>query len=173
MSSLIFVGLFSLRAGRHVHTSFTRRTGDKGNICHAHYKTAVACRHPPDLPAEIRIYSRGSDPLLADETLAIVIAKGYVPPGDVAGDLLLDTLYIAPFPRNSDEDTAGYNRKLPDFHWPLLFGLGTVSGSSSELLNGQVSFPVSTSECVRGSPMSSTLLCVHYFFFFFFLFNKS
>ena len=96
-----------------------------------------------------------------------------MPPGDVAGDLLLDTLYIAPFPRNSDEDTAGYNRKLPDFHWPLLFGLGTVSGSSSELLNGQVSFPVSTSECVRGSPMSSTLLCVHYFFFFFFLFNKS
>ena len=77
MSSLIFVSLFSLRAGRHVHTSFIRRTGNKGNICHAHYKTAVACRHPPDLLAEIRIYSCRSDPLLADEMLAIVIAKGY------------------------------------------------------------------------------------------------
>ena len=89
-----------------------------------------------------------------------MIAKGYVPPGDVAGDLLLDALYIAPFPGNTTGDAAGYNGKLPDFHWPLLFGLGSVSGASSELPNGQVSFPVSTSEFVHGGSKSSTLLDV-------------
>jgi hypothetical protein len=92
MSLLIFVGLFSLRAGNHVHTSFTRRTGEKVTICHAHYKTAVACCHLPSLPAEICIYAHATDPLLPDETVAIVIAKGYVPPGNAA--MLLVTYFL-------------------------------------------------------------------------------
>jgi hypothetical protein len=76
--------------------SFTKRTGEKGTISHAYYDTAVVCCHPPHLPAELRVYVRGGE-LILDNTVAIVIAKGYVPPPDVAGDLLLDTLYIASF----------------------------------------------------------------------------
>lgn len=98
MSSLIFVGLFSLR-GRHiVETSFTKCTGEKGTISHAYYDMAVIWRHPSHLPAKLRIYTHGGE-LIPNDTVAIVIAKGYVPPPppDVAGDLFLDTLYIAPF----------------------------------------------------------------------------
>lgn len=156
MSSLIFVGLFSLRGGRIVETAFTKRSGEKGTISHAYYDTAVVCRHAPHLPAELRVYVRGTE-LIPDETVAIVVAKGYVPPGDVAGDLLLDALYIAPFPGDPTGDSVEYDRSLPDFHWPLLFGLGSVSGASTELPNGQVTFPVTTSEYVRGSTKSSTL----------------
>jgi hypothetical protein len=127
------------------------------NISHAYYDTAVVCCHPPHLPAEPRVYVRGGGELIPDNTVAIVIAKGYVPPPDVAGDLLLDTLYIASFPGDLTVDE--YDQTLPDFHWPLLFGLGlgSVSGASSELPNGQVCFPVRTSEYVRGTTRSSTL----------------
>lgn len=163
MSSLIFVGIFSLRNGHHVTTSFTKRSGEKATTCHAHYATAVVCRQPPLLPAEIRIYSRSGDPLLPENTVAVVVAKGYVPAGDVAGDLLLDALYIAPFPGNP-ADRQTYDNSLPDFHWPLLFGLGTVSGASTEMPNGQVSFPVSLSDYVRGTVKASTVLYAHFNF---------
>lgn len=157
MSALIFVGIFSLRNGHHVTTSFTKRSGEQGTTTHTHYSTALVCRTPPALPAELRVYSRSSDPFLPDNTVTIVVAKGYIPAGDVAGDLLLDALHIAPFPGNTSESVI-YDRQLPDFHWPLLFGLGTVSGLSTELSNGQVSLPVSMTEFVRGSIKSSTVL---------------
>jgi len=125
MSSLIFVGVFSLPVRGENH----------------------AATHPPALPADIQIYARTTDPLLPNETVAIVIVKGYVPPGDIAGDLLLESSVarcdMASFPGNTTGNAAGYDGKLPDFHWPLIFGLGTVSGTSSKLPNGQVSFPVS------------------------------
>ena len=157
MSLLIFVGLFSLRDGHHVNTSFTKHSGEQVMTTHAHYTTAVVCRTPPALPAELRVYSRSSDSCLPDNTVAIVVAKGYVPTGDIAGDLLLDALHIAPFPGNAS-DPQIYDRMLPDFHWPLLFGLGSVSGPITKLPNDQVSIPVLLGEFVRGSIKSSIVL---------------
>jgi hypothetical protein len=156
MSSLIFVSLFSLRAGHIVETFFTKHTSEKGTISYTHYDTAVVCRHLPQLPAELRVYVCGTE-LISDHTVSIVIVKGYVPPSDVAGDLLLNALYIAPFPGNPSGDSIEYNRTLPDFHWHLLFGLGSVSGASTELPNGQVFFPVTTLKYVCGTTRSSTL----------------
>lgn len=162
MSSLIFVGLFSLQAGRRVHSSFTKRNGEKMTVSHAHYTTAVICRNPPQLPAELRVYSRANDIILPDETVAFVIAKGFIPPSNVPGDLLLDAMHVAPFPGNPAGDN--YDDCLPDFHWPLLFGVGNVSGPSNVLGNHQVAFPVTLSEYVRGSPRQSSVQSVFPFF---------
>jgi hypothetical protein len=177
MSSLVFVGFFSLRDGESKQTSFTKRSGEKGTVTHTYYKTAVACRKPPEipadlripsrvddpsetpdtkLPADLRVFTRLTDPIYPDFTLAFVIAKSYIPAGDVPGDLLLDALYIAPFPGDPG-DREEYDNALPDFRWPVIFGLGTVAGSSDDEPDGQVSFPVAVSEYVRGSMKSSTI----------------
>ncbi|KAH9991005.1 hypothetical protein BJV77DRAFT_1119013, partial [Russula vinacea] len=79
MSSLIFVGFFSLRAGHRVHTTVTKRSGDKASLYHNHYSTAIICRHPPYLPGEVRYYTRATDSVCADNSVAFMVAKGYIP----------------------------------------------------------------------------------------------
>lgn len=158
MSFLLFLGLFSLRGGHSVETTFTKRTGDKGIVKHTHYGTAVACRHPPQLPADLRIYARSGDRVYSDNTVAIVVAKGHIPAPDVAGDLLFDAMDFAPFP--GDPSAPDYDKTLPDLPWPWIFGLGDVSGPSNELPNGQVTFPVTASDYVRGTSKQSTILYV-------------
>jgi hypothetical protein len=156
MSSLIFVGVFALKDGRRVQLPYTKRSGEQSSREYSHYSTAVVCRQPPELPAELRIYSRSNDIIFPDDTAALIIAKAYIPPGDTAGDLLLDALNVAPFPGNPASDD--YDVALPDFLWPLIFGLGTVSGPCGELPEGKASFPVTMSEYVRGSVKQSSVL---------------
>jgi hypothetical protein len=156
--------MFSLTNGHLVHTTTTKRSGETVNVCHTHYTTAVWCQIPPHIPAELRIYSRAGESVYADSTVVFVVAKAYIPAGDVPGDLLLEALHVAPFPGNQSED--GFDRTLPDFQWPLTFCLGTVTGASTDLPNGQISFPVSTSDYVRGSTKSTTLLYARSVFYF-------
>lgn len=156
MSSFIIVGLFSLRAGHFVYTSVPRRTGGTGTICHAQYSTAVVCRAVPHLPAELRVFSRGDETFLPDQTVAFVVAKVYVPPANVPGDLQLDAMHLAPFPGNPCSDS--YDCSLPNFPCPLVFGHGTVSDNHSTLDNGQVVFPVAMSEYVWRLTQQSTIL---------------
>ncbi|KAH9990154.1 hypothetical protein BJV77DRAFT_1151130 [Russula vinacea] len=146
MSSLIFVGFFSLRAGHRVHTTVTKRSGDKASLYHNHYSTAIICRHPPYLPGEVRYYTRATDSVCADNSVAFMVAKGYIPAADVPGDILLDAMRLVPFP--GDPSLDGYDDYLPEFFSPLIFGHGSVSASSKDLPNGQVSFPVSVAKCV-------------------------
>ncbi|KAF8467063.1 hypothetical protein DFH94DRAFT_686031 [Russula ochroleuca] len=122
----------------------TKCSGDKAFLSHNHYSTAVICRPPPYLPAELRHYT--------------IIAKGYIPAGDVPGDVLLDAVRLAPFP--GDPSLDDYDDYLPEFFLPLIFGVGSVSGSHTDLLNGQVCFPVLVAEYVRGCIRQSTILCI-------------
>ncbi|KAH9988676.1 hypothetical protein BJV77DRAFT_949311 [Russula vinacea] len=163
MSSLIFVGFFSLRAGHRVHTTVTKRSGDKASLYHNHYSTAIICRHPPYLPGEVRYYTRATDSVCADNSVAFMVAKGYIPAANVPGDILLDAMRLVPFP--GDPSLDGYDDYLPEFFSPLIFGHGSVSASSKDLPNGQVSFPVSVAEYVRGATRQSTILYVVLIFF--------
>ena len=88
------------------------------------------------------------DSLYTDQTVVLVIVKGYVPPRDVAGDLLLNAIHVAPLPASGDLNDEDFPQTLPNFGWPLIFALGSVSGTSATLPEGQVSFPVSASEFV-------------------------
>jgi hypothetical protein len=157
MSSLFFVGFFSLHAGRRVKTSYTKRNGDKRSAWHAHYKAAVRCRNSSDLPAEVRVYSP-YDAIYSDNTFAFIIAKGFVPPANVGGEILLDAMHVAACPGNPADDN--YRDSLPDFRWPSIFAFGNVSAPPTELPNRQVRFPISVSEYVRGSVKQSTIECV-------------
>jgi hypothetical protein len=159
MSSLIFIGIFSLKNNHPVHTTVTKHSGEKINVCHIYYTTAVMCKEPSELPAELCLFKRTGDCIYPDYTTALVIAKGYIPAGDVPGDLLLDALHVAPFPGHPNQD--GYDATLPTFKWPLIFGLGSVTGVSTELPEGRVAFPVLMSEYIRGSNKSSTVLYAH------------
>jgi hypothetical protein len=156
MSSLILVGIFSVKDGHRVQTTYTKRSGETGYATYVHYTTAVECRQPPLLPAELRVFTRLEDlTIYPDKTVALIVAKGYIPPGDVTGDLLLDALHFAPFP--GDPSSLDYDSTLPHFLWPLIFGLGTVSGPSKELADQNYSFPISLSEYVRGSLKQSSI----------------
>lgn len=116
-------------------------------------------------------------PVCADNSVALVIAKGYIPAGDVPGDVLLDAVRLAPFPGDvslihdddylthsniapfpGDPSLDDYDDYLPEFFLPLIFGVGSVSGSHTDLLNGQVCFPVLVAEYVRGCIRQSTIL---------------
>jgi hypothetical protein len=101
------------------------------------------------------MYTKPNEPVLADDTVAFVVAKGFVPAPDVPGDVLLEALHVAPFPGNPA--SVNYDDALPDFEWPLIFGLGNVSGPSSELANRKVVFPVTCSDFIRGATQESTI----------------
>jgi hypothetical protein len=155
MSSLIFVGVFSLRDGRRSHLAVTKKTGEQSTTWHTHYTSALICREPPELPVELRVFTRNSDNIYADHTVALVIAKGFIPAPDVPGDLLLDAIHVAPFPGNPAGEN--YDATLPTFMCPLIFGIGNVCGSSTQLPEHKVAFPISLSEYVRGSTRPSTI----------------
>ena len=113
MSSLIFVGFFSLRAGHRVHTTVTKRSGDKASLYHNHYSTAIICRHPPYLPGEVRYYTRATDSVCADNSVAFMVAKGYIPAADVPRDILLDAMRLVPFP--GDPSLLNYDDYLTQY----------------------------------------------------------
>ena len=96
--------------------------------------------------------------------VAFVIEKGYIPPGDVLGNVPLDCISLARFPGNPATKT--YDTTLPDFHSLMAFGLGTVTGPSTELGDEKIGFPVTMSEFVRGSSKQTTVMCVSSLFLF-------
>jgi hypothetical protein len=63
---------------------------------------------------------------------------------------------LAPFPGDPASET--YDDCLPDFNWPIIFGLGLVSGIATESANRQIEFPVTMTEYVRGLAQQSTIL---------------
>jgi hypothetical protein len=87
--------------------------------------------------------------------VALIIAKGFVPPANVPGDILFEAMHVAPFPGNPASEN--YDDSLPDFHWPLIFAVGNVSAPATEQPQHQVVFPLAISEFVRGSPQQSTI----------------
>ena len=87
--------------------------------------------------------------------MAFLVAKAYIPPGNIAGNVLLEAVHVAPLPGDPSEDS--YDDHLPDFAHPLVFGLGTVTAAVDNLPDGRISFPVSLSDYVRGTLKESTI----------------
>ena len=127
-------------------------------IWHVHYNTALTCQDLPLLPAELRNCSPVINTVFQDDTVTFVMAKAYVPPGNVAGNILLEAIHITPLPGDPSDDS--YDEHMPDFPYPIVFGLGTVSSSVETFSDGRISFPVSLSDYVRGNLKQSVLQSV-------------
>jgi hypothetical protein len=85
-----------------------------------HYTTAIQCvEHDHSLPADVRIYSTSTDPILENNTVAFVIAKVFAPIGST---ILLDAFYLVPLPGDRSYDDA-----LPDIPISFVTTLGHVT----------------------------------------------
>jgi hypothetical protein len=154
MSCFLVQGL----SGSQVCTAITKADGMSTGIWHVHYDTALTCQDPPLLPAELRNYSPINDTVFQDDTVAFVMAKAYVPPGNVVGNILLEAIHIAPLLGDPSDDS--YDEHMPDFPYPIVFGLGTVTSSVETFSGSRISFPVSLSNYVRGNLKQSILQSV-------------
>jgi hypothetical protein len=152
MSSFTVLGFFALASGRRLQTL---KPGTTTRTWHAHYTTTIQCINPPYLPADLRIYSPINDIVHADDTIAFVVARLYVPP---TGDVLLDAIRIVPCPGDPSNDS--YDETVPNFQFPMVYGLGVVSSVHETLPNGSTVFPVTLTEYVRDTSQQSNVLCV-------------
>jgi hypothetical protein len=152
MSSFTIFGFFALGNGRRLQTT---KHGTQTRTWHAHYTTTIQCVTPPYVPADLRIYSPINDILHPDNTIAFTIARVHIPR---TGDVLLDALYIIPCPGNPSEDS--YDDTVPDFQFPMVYGLGVVSSVHENLPDGSTAFSVTLTEYVRDTNQQSTVQCV-------------
>jgi hypothetical protein len=74
------------------------------------------------IPLDIRIYSPTTDMIKADHTVAFIIGRVAFSTATAQ----MDAFYLIPVPGDVDSDS--YEDNIPDFPYPLLFGLGTVTG---------------------------------------------
>ena|ERR1700722_10555955 len=154
MSSLMIVGFFALASGRRVSTT---KSGSTKAITHCHYSTTIQCSEGTVLPADIRIFIRSTDFIHPDNTVAFIVSKvAFISPEST----LLDAIFIVPMPGNIEDNS--YEDTLPDFPYPLIFGLGPVTALHERSFDTvSRGFSVSVSEYVRDSVKKFVVGCVH------------
>jgi len=140
MSSFTIPGFFALASGCHIQTV---RPGTTIWTWHAHYTTTIQCISPPYVPADLCIYSPINDVLHPDDTIAFIVAQLHVP---LTGNILLDAICIVPFPGDPLHDS--YDNAVPNFQFPMVYGLGIVSSPHETLHNGSTAFSVALTEYV-------------------------
>jgi hypothetical protein len=95
--SFVIVGLFGLANSRRVRTP--KVNNPNVGVFHAFYNTAIQFPNGPSLAVELRIWSPHNDVIHPDETVALVIAKAFVPSvQDSSNVALLEAYYIYAFP---------------------------------------------------------------------------
>ena len=160
MSTFTTAGFFGLTSGCHICTEVAKTNGSTQGVYYIHYITSVNCSVSGPISAELRKYSPPNDTVLADNTIAFVIAKVYVPPANVPGNILLEAIHIAPVP--GDPTSEAYEDSVPDFRFPAIFAHGCVINEHQEEKLGVVTFPMVVSDYIRGGTKQSTLQYVYH-----------
>ena len=164
MSSCTIVGFFELTHGIRTCTDIKKADGTTFATWHVYYDTSVICSDSVSLPAELRKYSPPKEPILANDTVAFVVAKLNVPQAagkeskdsdPQTGNVLLEALHIVPIP--GDPTVDSYQAHLPDFVRPLIFALGTIAANPEGPADGVVTFPLAVFDFVRGGMKECTL----------------
>ena len=137
------------------HRNFEEQWDSTGDY-HVSYTTSINCNISGPVSAELHKYSPPGDTIFQDNTIAYVIAKAYIPPGSVQGNILLEAIHIAPV--LGDPTSKEYEDKVLDFIQPAVFIHRTVSGNSNSEQNGIVMFPVIVLDYVCGSTMQMTIV---------------
>jgi hypothetical protein len=144
----LIVGLFVLSSGR-------RSLAGQ----HIHYHSTVACLDALPIPADIRIDSSLSEPVLQDNTAVFVIGKVFVPSSGDHGPILIDSLQVAPIPGDPN-DHATYRRHIPSFPFPVVIAQGSVASANATDSSATLSFALAVSDYVHSSVKRSTVLSV-------------
>ena len=164
MSSCTIVGFFELTHGIRTRTDIKKADGTTLATWHVYYDTSVICSDSVSLPAELHKYSPPKEPILANDTVAFVVAKLNIPqaagkeskdPEPQTGNVLLEALHVVPIP--GDPTVDGYQAHLPDFIRPLIFALGTIAANPEGPADGVVIFPLAVFDFVRGGMKECTL----------------
>ncbi|KAJ7095528.1 hypothetical protein C8R44DRAFT_749085 [Mycena epipterygia] len=159
MSSFNILGFFQLKSGRRVSL---QKTDSTYLTYHAHYNTNVWCINNTCIPADLRMYTTSTTPLLPDGTVAFAVCTAHStattsPP---ANNLLLEVITFIVLP--GDPSSSTYNDQLPDERTSLAYGVGRVSGNHQILDDGHSSriITVGVSDYVRGDTKASTINCI-------------
>ncbi|KAJ7339975.1 hypothetical protein DFH08DRAFT_704617 [Mycena albidolilacea] len=163
MSSFYILGFFQLKAGRRVAVT---KPNSNFPTHYAHYSTNVWCLDNTTIPADIRVFTASTTPLVPDGMVAFAVCTAQstaTPPtaNSLASNALaLDALMFVVLPGNPESDT--YNDHLPDEFTSMAYGVGRVSGSPQTLNDGHASrlITVALSDFVRGETKASTVQCV-------------
>lgn len=131
MSATIVFGFFTLSGGQRVQTT---KPDGSSKTYHCLYDTAIQCPSGAIFPAQLRIYSPSNDTPLADDTIAFVLARAYIPPSIPKDAILLEASNVVAVP--GDPSSEEYESRVPDSPWPYVFGLGTVSSRAVTLPDG-------------------------------------
>jgi hypothetical protein len=154
MSTFILTGFFGLLSGRRVRSEVTRSDGSSQTLYHVHYITSVTCS-TSSVSADLRKYSPPNDIILRDNTIAFLVAKCYIPPANVPGNILLEAIHIAAVP--GDPSSPGYEDSVPDFPFPAAFAQGLVTGDYQMNPEKAASFSFTLSDYVRGQTRQSAV----------------
>jgi hypothetical protein len=76
-----------------------------------------------------------------------------------SGDVLLDAIHIVPCP--GDPSHESYDDTVPNFQFPMVYGLGIVSTPHETLPNGSTAFSVALTEYVRDTNQQSNIQFVN------------
>jgi hypothetical protein len=68
--------------------------GSTTTIWHIYYETTLTYQDPPSLPVELQNYSSINNTVFDDDSIAFMVVKVYIPPGNVARNVFLEALLI-------------------------------------------------------------------------------
>ena len=167
MSMFTISGFFALASGCQVCSEVPRSKGTTQAVYYITYAMSLDCSNSDPVSMELRKYSPLGDTIFQDDTITYVVTKGFVPPGHIAANILLNAIHIAPIP--GDPSLNKYENSVPEFLHPAIFTHGTVLGDRTGNASSVITFSINISDYVHRSKMPTTLTQV-FFFFFFFLF---
>ncbi|KAI6022836.1 hypothetical protein PISMIDRAFT_101100 [Pisolithus microcarpus 441] len=157
MSSTAVFGFFVLAGGHHVKTV---KAGLTVIMYHCVYKTTVQCSSSVIFPASLHVHSPFKDAMLPDNTVVFISAKVSVPLCVLNKPILLEAFHLVVVPGNPS--AKDYEQSVPDFPYPVVVGLGTVTSQAQILADGMSwAFSVLSTDYVCDAKLESTV--VHIF----------
>ena len=135
---------------------FALTDGNRNNdLRRSRYDSALVCMNSPPIPAQVYTFNP-SGVFLPDNTIAYLIGKAYYPPPGDCRPVVIETVEFAPIP--GDPSSPAYADNVPDFPYPAVSALGTVSSVPVPQQDGKVDFMITAQDYVCGGMKTSTIM---------------
>ncbi|KAI6024546.1 hypothetical protein EDC04DRAFT_2606343 [Pisolithus marmoratus] len=156
MSASMVFGFFALANGDRVKTF---RTGSSVATYHCVYETTTQCTSGVIFPVMLCVYSPFNDIALPDNTVVFVSMKMSIPAGVPWDPILLEGISVIAIP--GDPSLDNYEHSVPDFPYPMVVSLGSVTAPMQTLADGtSKAFDVLSSDYVHNTRMTSNVWCI-------------